>query len=703
MQMTSTMNYSIDQLKIIERDVRGSVFLSGYAGTGKTTAGIGRLKFLLNQGIPGHSILLLFPQRTLSTIYQEALNDLRLSATTLPAIATYGGLARRGIELFWPILSEKAGFLNPQLPPIFLTLESSLYFLSRTITPLIQENGFFSSLTIQRNRLFSQILDNLNKSAVHGFPPDEISLRLKSSWIGDPSQASVFDDAQESALVFRHYCLEHNLLDYSLQIEIFNKFLSPHDQYIDYFHRQYNHLIFDNLEEDVPVSHDFIRENLNQFVSSLLIFDLDAGYRSFLGASPQSAISLQSLCNDRFDFQENFTSSDALLEFIELFSSSYEGSTTSLPSAKRLGNTISIIYHPSYQELFSWVADEISTLVTNGATPSDIVILSPYLSDTMRFLLTSELEKRNIQSTSSRPSRAIRDEPTTNCLLTLAALSHPSWSVNLTQTDIAFALFQAIDQVDLTRAFLMAKHLVIRSQKEYELISFDSVKSDVQERITYFFGTLYQNLFNWISAYQDQPVMYLDHFFIRLFGEILSQPGYAFHEDIDKGKIVEQIISSIRNFRNTAGAVLGITEVGLGEEYFQMVKTGMLANQYPRFWHTRPMDSVYIAPAYTFLLSNTPADYQFWLDVGSRGWYERIFQPLTNPHILNRDWSIGDPWRDIEEIELNSKTMLQITSGLIRRCRYGIYFCLTETDERGFEQKGLLIQSLNKMYRSTAI
>ena len=697
------MKYSIDQLKIIERDPRGSVFLSGYAGTGKTTTGIGRLKFLLSQGIPGHSILLLFPQRTLSSIYQESLTDLHLSATTLPVIATYGGLARRGIELFWPILSEQAGFHNPQRPPTFLTLESSIYFLSRIITPLIQEKGFFSSLTIQRNRLFSQILDNLNKSAVHGFPPDEIALRLKSSWIGDPSQASVFDDAQESALIFRNHCLEHNLLDYSFQIEIFNNFLSRQEQYLEYFHQQYDHLIFDNLEEDVPVSHDFIKENLNQFNSSLLIYDLDAGYRSFLGASPQSAISIQSFCNHQVEFTKNFTSSDALLEFIELFSSSFKSSKPPLPPEKHLNNTISLIFHTSYQELFSWVADEISTLITNGTTPSEIVVLSPYLSDTMRFLLTSELGKKNIQSTSYRPSRPLRDEPTTNCLLTLAALSHPAWNVNLTQTDIALALYQTFDQVDLTRAYLMAKHLVIRSQKEFELISFDSLKSDVQERITYFFGTLYQNLFNWVSAYQDQPVLYLDHFFTRLFGEVLSQPGYAFHKDIDKGKIVEQIISSIRNFRNTAGSVLDISEVGLGEEYIQMVKTGMLANQYPKFWHARPMDSVYISPAYTFLLSNTPADYQFWLDVGSRGWYERIFQPLTNPHVLNRGWPIGDPWRDKEEIELNSKTMLRIASGLLHRCRQGIHFCLTETDERGFEQKGILIQSLNKIYRSAAI
>jgi hypothetical protein len=172
--------------------------------------------------------------------------------------------------------------------------------------------------------------------------------------------------------------------------------------------------------------------------------------------------------------------------------------------------------------------------------------------------------------------------------------------------------------------------------------------------------------------------------------------------EVNKGKVAEQIISSIYKFRISAGNVCGFTADDLGKEYIQMVNSGVLANQYPPAWHSRPKDSVYISPAYTFLLSNTPVDYQFWLDVGSRGWYERIFQPLTNPHVLNRHWPIGNPWRDAEEVELNTKTMETVSFGLIHRCRYGLFFCLTESDERGFEQKGLFIQTLNNIILPTS-
>jgi superfamily I DNA/RNA helicase len=293
------MDLSRDQIKIIESDLNSAMFLYGPAGTGKSTTGLERLNYLVRNGIPGNRILLLFPQRTLSAIYQDFINSIAFQGNSLPVIATFGGLARRTIELYWPIIASETGLFNPGKLPTFLTLESTLYFISQLITPLITDEGYFSSVTIQRNRLFSQILDNLNKAAIHGFPHTEISERLQSSWIGDPSQFSIFQDAQNTAALFREYCYQHNLLDYSLQVEMFVNHLLHHDNVQTHFKKQYKHLIYDNVEEDVPVAHDFIKDMLPTFDSSLLIYDLDAGYRSFLGASPSGGKKLSDLCTNK--------------------------------------------------------------------------------------------------------------------------------------------------------------------------------------------------------------------------------------------------------------------------------------------------------------------------------------------------------------------------------------------------------------------
>jgi len=692
------MDLSRDQIKIIESDLNSAMFLYGPAGTGKSTTGLERLNYLVRNGIPGNRILLLFPQRTLSAIYQDFINSIAFQGNSLPVIATFGGLARRTIELYWPIIASETGLFNPGNLPTFLTLESTLYFISQLITPLITDEGYFSSVTIQRNRLFSQILDNLNKAAIHGFPHTEISERLQSSWIGDPSQFSIFQDAQNAAALFREYCYQHNLLDYSLQVEMFVNHLLHHDNVITHFKKQYKHLIYDNVEEDVPVAHDFIKDMLPTFDSSLLIYDLDAGYRSFLGASPSGGKKLSDLCTNKIEFSQSYVASPALVQFNTLLSSSLGAKSPSIENIEpSLTDTISVNFHPYYPQMISWVAGKIKELVKSGISPDEIVVMAPFLSDSLRFLLSSELGSHQIESTSHRPSRALRDEPVTHCLLTLSALAHPDWEIQPTIHELSFAFMQFLGNFDLTRSYLLAKHCFQTSSKEGHLADFENFPSELQERITFSAGNRYQALVNWLGDYRNQTPQPLDHFLIRLFGELLSQPGYGYHNDFDKGQISEQIIDSIRKFRLSAGEVLGFTNLNLGSEYCRMVKSGILANQYPRSWTRRPEDAVYLTPAYTFLLSNTPVDYQFWLDVGSRGWYERIFQPLTNPHVLNRDWKIGLPWRDAEEFALNHESLDRLSSGLIRRCRKGIFFCLTNTDERGFEQKGLLVQSLNKV------
>ena len=695
------MDLSDNQIQIIESPLDSRTFLSGPAGTGKSTAGIERLKYLLQSGLPGHEILLLFPQRNLSLDYLKALEVMDFSGSSKPVFATFGGLARRGIELFWPLLLDSFPKFSGDSPPVFLTLESTLYFMSKLVEPLIIEEGYFASITIQRNRLYSQIIDNLNKAAVHGFSHTEISDRLLSSWIGDQSQALVYEHAQDSANLFRDYCYENNLLDYSLQVELFSKSLSRVPLIQEHYQAQYKHFIYDNSEEDIPVCHDFVSNLLPNLDSAVIIFDDDAGYRSFLGASPSNARKLSGDCEHQIIFTENFTNSDSLSTFSSHLAIALDNTPSpKIYEGKISKKAISVNYRSTHPQMVSSVASDISSMINTGTVPSEIVILAPFLSDSLRFMFTNELANYGISISTHRPSRALRDEPVTHCLLTLAAFAHPQWNIRPSAHDLTFALLQSIKDLDLTRAYILSRQSINNQNNVIGLSDFESLPSSFQERITYYFGSRYQDLINWLVDYSKSPPLPMDHFFVNLFGEILSQPGFGFRDDLSMAMITDQIIQSVQKFRLSAGEVQHLNPDQLGSEYYMMVKTGVLANQYLQSWTQSTEDSVYLAPAYTFLLKNRPVDFQFWIDVGSRGWYERIFQPLTNPHVLNRDWVSGNPWRDIEEQQLNMENLACLTTGLIRRCRKGISLCLTETDEHGYEQKGLLIQAVNEILNS---
>lgn len=687
-----------EQHAVIDQPFDAHVFLEGSAGSGKTTVGVERVLHLLANGIPGNEILLLVPQRTLATPYYEVLRGPEIPAGGAVSILTIGGLARRMVDLFWPVISEQAGFAYPDQPPTFLTLESAQYYMAHLVRPLLTE-GYFDSVTIDRNRLYSQILDNLSKAAAVGFPHTQISSRLKSAWIGEPAQARVYEDSQYFATLFRDFCLSHNLLDYSLQLELFRHFIWSTSLCQEYLINEYRHLIVDNLEEDIPLTSDLLRDWLPDFDSALIIYDQDGGYRQFLSADPESNYALKQHCNVHAELRDEFVSSKEISSF-GLTLANFLNPESELLIEDSLPSEIPIYHSPLetryFPEMLDWVAEEIVALIDTGTSPGEIVVLAPYLSDSLRYSLVTRLHQYGIPSRSHRPSRALREEPATQCLLTLASLAHPQWGLSPQKSDVAYALIQAIDGLDLIRAQL----LVDIVYQKGELLAFGIIKSEIQERITYVFGGRFDVLQNWLVEYIAAGSQELDHFLSRLFGEVLSQPGFGFHANYNAAVVAANLVESVRKFRWAVGDVLSGEQIEPGNEYLHMVQEGVIAAQYLGGWANQPEDAVYMAPAYTFLMANRAVDVQFWLDVGGRGWYERLYQPLTHPHVLSRHWVEGSPWTDMDEFTSNQASLQRLTLGLTRRCRKAIYLGLSGVNEQGYEHKGELLRGIDRTLRA---
>ncbi|MBL7183280.1 MAG: hypothetical protein ISS50_02395 [Anaerolineae bacterium] len=724
------------QLVLINRPIENKIFLEGPAGTGKTTAGVGRLLHLLDSRVRARSILVLVPQRTLATPYYEALRRPTVRAGGQVTISTVGGLAQQAVDLFWPLIAEEAGFGQPDQAPTFLTLETAQYYMARLVRPLL-EQGYFETVTINRNRLYSQILDNLNKAAVVGFPHTQIGERLKAAWGGEHSQKRIYDEAQACATRFRDYCLAHNLLDFSLQVEVFVNHLWNLPLCHDYLLTRYTHLIVDNVEEDTPVAHDLLSEWLPHCRSALLIYDREAGYRRFLGADPQNAYTLKQLCQEEVAFTGSSVSSPDLRAFGNQLARSFNR-----PSEAAEGDVRAVLayeYHRYHPQMLDWVASEIAGLVhEQDVPPGEIVVLAPFLTDALRFSLMNRLERLGVPARSHRPSRALREEPATRCLLTLAAIAHPQWGICPGRFDVAYALMQSIDGMDLVRAQLLAEIVYRVKDNVPTLSSFGQISPDMQERITFVLGGRYEDLRAWIEGYIAGPMAPLpevgrgpaefDHFLSRLFGEVLSQAGYGFHCSYDAGEVAANLIESVQKFRwvtnVTSPLELGGIEGGhggkrrnsspgeskpLGQEYVEMVQDGVVAAQYIRSWQLQPQDAVLLSPAYTFLMSNRPVDYQFWLNAGSRGWWERLYQPLTHPYVLSRHWPSAESgrrtsranavWSDANEFETRQDALYRLTLGLIRRCRRKIYLGLSELGEQGYEQQGPLLQAIQRVLR----
>ncbi|MEQ8676802.1 MAG: hypothetical protein RLP44_32745 [Aggregatilineales bacterium] len=693
---------------------RGKVFLEGKAGTGKTSVGVARLADLLAQGVPASSILVIVPQRTLAFPYYEVLNQPDLAAGGQVVVSTLGGIARRMVDIFFPLVAQDAGFTHAEGRPTFLSLETAQYFMARLITPIIETEGYFDTVTIDRNRLYSQLIDNLNKAAVVGFDYREVGEMLKNAWTGDDTQRRMYDDMQNSIIRFREYCLEHNLLDFSLQVEVFMKHLWKLENVRTYLFGQYRHLIIDNIEEDTPAAHEVMADLIAESDSALVIYDSDAGYRRFLGADPAHAYFLKSTCETHATLETSYVTTpdlEAMSKHIAV--SLYRAGADDVkdlqgdPRAPLIFDS-----HRYYPQMIDWVAEQIKSLVDDyGVPPKEIVVMSPFLSDALRFSLMNRLQTLNIPVRSHRPSRSLREEPAAVALLTFSQLAHPDWQLRPTVFDFIYALMEAIDGLDLIRAQLLGGNVLKTRDNRPTLLRFDQLSPDIQARITFEFGNRYDRLRDWLETYitasQDDTPDELDHFWSRLFGEVLSQEGFGYHDDFDAAEIAANLIDSARKFRQIIGDSNAPAPEGktLAQEYVEMVAQGIIADQYLRQWEvTDEENAVLLAPAYTFLMSNRPVDYQFWLNVGGRGWAERLYQPLTNPYVLTLEWQAFDDrkWTDMDEVEVANDSLYRLSLGLIRRCRKNIYLGFSELGEQGYEQRGAMLDAIQRMLRRTA-
>lgn len=698
--MAPAIKLSKQQRSIARRKAHDRVFLEGPAGTGKTTTGVERLAHLVDGDIPGRLIAVIVPQRTLALPYYAYLDQPALRAGEPVMVTTVGGVARQMVDLFWPLVAEEAGFGLPDQPPTFLTLETAQYFMAHVAGPVIDREGYFDSIAIDRNRLYSQLIDNLNKAAVVGFPYTEIAARLKSAWVGDESQRRVYDEAQTCAALFRAFCLEHNLLDFSLQMELLTGRLWPLPVVQEHLKARFRHLIVDNIEEDTPAAHYMLGEWLTACDSALVIYDTEAGYRRFLGADPDYAYRLKEVCQQHETFTDSYVMGPHIPALGERLAASLRvGEDGAAPVAVE-GDIRAVLryenhrYHP---EMVDWTAAEITRLVQEeGVNPAQIVVLSPYLSDALRFSLMNRLETNGVPVRSHRPSRALREEPAAVCLLTLGRLAHPQWGMRPADFDVVYALMQTIGGMDLVRARLLQSQALTNPA---QMKPFEAIGAEFQTRITYEAGERYERLRAWLETYRAGEPEPFDHFLSRLFGEVLSQPGFGFHDDFDAAEVASDLVDSARKFRQIVTDSGALPDSVVAQEYVSMVGQGVIADQYLRRWALQAEDAVLLAPAYTFLMSNRPAAYQFWLSVGGSGWAERLYQPLTNPYVLSLNWTQGAVWTDAEEFAVSRESLYRLTLGLIRRCGRALYLGLSELGEQGFEQRGELLEAIQRMLR----
>ena len=140
----------------------------------------------------------------------------------------------------------------------------------------------------------------------------------------------------------------------------------------------------------------------------------------------------------------------------------------------------------------------------------------------------------------------------------------------------------------------------------------------------------------------------------------------------------------------------------MSKEYCKILKDGILSAHYPMFEDDLiEMNAVLISPASTFLINHQPVLYQFWLDIGSFGWSERPYQPLTHTYVLHRNWEMDKVWTEKDEVDNMRVQLKKICNRLINRCKRQIFVSFCEIDNSGRENKSPLLKAFDRLLKDS--
>ncbi len=691
------------------------VYLVGPAGAGKTTRLAARLGQLIGSNVRPDRILVLVPQQAQAKIFRTELAQVKESrkgrearvARGEPTITTLYGLAQQHVSLFYPLIAERVGFADPQREPVLLNVEASQYFLDQIVTPRIAD---FEDLKLFRPRLLGQILDSMNKAAECGFPLDEIAARLTAAWSGEAQRVVSYRRVQEVAVAFREFCLRHSLLDFSLLVDTFARHLLQTQSYRDYIIAHYRHILADNVEENPPVMHDFVAEVMKTCDTAMLAEDDPGGYRLFLGADVDSARTLRVVCDEVVTLETSYIAPPEVIAFGNGLRRHFTPAPLQLlspaPSEADPRNALGDAPGSAkyWTGMVNWVVNHINELVGQGAHAREIAVLAPYVEDVLRFELMERLRPAGIRVRTVRPSRPLYDHPIVRMLVTFTRLAHPEWAQFVAGSDLARALAVSIAGLDLTRAQLIADAAMRASLRRLMPLDDAALWQRVGMRFYEPYNMIQKRLAsNEESASPGAPTAPLDMYWQQLYTDVLSRQGFGLHEDLDGGLVIDKLIKSARGFREVFERSGLADGVDIPREYIKTLGEDILAAQYApeREPDIANDDAVLVMPAHTYLISNFTSRYQFWLDINSLGWYERVYQPLTHPYVLSRRWMTGRAWTEEDDHRSQQEMLGKLLSGLTYHCSGKIFVASSEFSISGQEEDGPLARAIQRVIGAT--
>ena len=648
----------------------------GPIGSGKTTKLQNKFHQVAKKNKTDHCLVLL-NQGSAVTKWRSEIN---LKQAGKLNIFTYFGFINQAVKRFWDLIEENLAGQRKKLEPTFMTVEPTHYVMT-SLVKQARGKGGFTEVNATDQQIALQLINNLNYAALNTLELDQVKERL-NNWALVQEQEISYQNAFTIMKRFRDICLSRRCLDYSLVIELYNKYLLNATEYKQYLTKNYKYLIVDDLEKSSPAAQDLINKLMTASEASYLAYNPAGGFEKFFGAAPELA-------------EERFINDGAVIELKDSHTAAPEAQEMAAEVADKIlqGSQLSynqiIAQDQLIQEKFrgamlTKVISHIKELITAGIKPQNIALVAPQIDKILEFILERELAKEDYGILNLRRERRLLDNSFAEVLVVLTILTNPNWNLELNFSSL-IETFDLILDLDPVRAALLADEV-----EGYQLPDLES-NPQLRDRIGFDKANQYDVFREWIEEKQGQEFE-LEYFFREAFGELLAPLLDSITDQDKKEEIIlscRKIMDSIVKFKRAVQEFKEIDQRDIGCKFIEMVLDGTLAAEL-LFGKQTQENKVVLATPYTFLSlpDVKEVEHLFLLDLSSELWLLGSGKELSNPYVLSRQNS-GE-WGDQIDQNLRKEQLAHYLQGIFNKTKEKIYLADSDLSSRGWEQEGQL-------------
>ena len=601
------------------------------------------------------NIIFLVQNNINKLIYED---EIKLGYSEEFKITTYLNFVKKELVKYWPIIVEKEEKIkNNIISPIFISNNLSDYIIRESVSKKRDSYGYFDDITSTNKGISNSINTNINKAALNLVEFETIGEKIYSSK-KNKDKILKFSYSQMTEIITDYIdkLISKSMLDNSLCIYLYNKYLLSDENYINNLKKNIDYIIVDSLESCSNAEIDFIYIVSSFAKESHVYFNKTRDYSSFNNLDMEY-IDKKIIKNFTLVEDDNIKN---LYENTNISDLYFDKCKIELNQSSQL-----------YSEMIEEVINKIISLVDEGIDQKDIVIISPINNSILDYQVKNRLEKHNINVINTKLDNKIVDYPFANALV------------------VATCIFYGYEDLIKEEEFINFIEILFNVNKIQALKIYRDKENNIE----------YKELIEYIRRHKLENIKIYE-FLMRFYIDKMLE--------LKDGKlnirICKKIIQESEVFTENI-SLLKLDENKSKEKIFIEVLKNTIKDYYSskEIQDLKKSRKIIISTPYSYISSNLNRPVQLWVDIGNNSWNMKIEKDISNSIVLRKSYEENRIYTDEMEESFKKYYLYNMIYCLLENAK-NVYAYKSDYTVNGYIQEsilyGILLKLLDKGVKS---